>query len=105
MVGGVVGMVVEGSAVEGEMVGGLVGMEGEMVGAIVEGAAVGLVGMAVEGAMEGSAVVGCTVLTLVRTTITQRRRTKELNGACMAQIADHIRSNERVMRCSLLDLR
>jgi len=59
---------VEGSAVVGAIV----------VGAMVEGEMVV--------AMEGSAVVGCTVLTFVRTTITQRRRTKELNGACMAQI-------------------
>jgi hypothetical protein len=77
---------VAGAAVEGSVEGAAV--EGEMVGA-----------------MEGSAVVGCTVLTLVRTTITQRRRANVLNGACMAQIAYQIKSNERIMRCSLLDMR
>jgi len=72
-------------------------VEGSVEGAAVEGEMVG--------AMEGSAVVGCTVLKLVRTTITQRRRANVLNGACMAQIAYQIKSNERIMRCSLLDMR
>ena len=42
--------------------------------------------------MVGEMIVGGlvedTLLRLVRTTITQRRRANEPNGACMAQIAD-----------------
>ena len=82
--------------VDGETVGA---MEGVNVGAMMEG---DMVGMAVGELYEGE---GFTVLRLVRTTITQRRVTNELNGACMAQIADQIKSNERIIRCSLLDMR
>ena len=47
-----------------------------------------------EGSVVGEILVGDTVLRLVRTTITQRRRANELKGACMAQIADQIKSDE-----------
>jgi hypothetical protein len=82
--------------VGGEAVGA---KEGLNVGAMMEG---DMVGMAVGELDEGE---GFTVLRLVRTTITQRRTTNELKGACMAQIADQIKSNERIIRCSLLDMR
>ena len=42
----------------------------------------------VVGEMVGGGLVEDTVLRLVRTTITQRRRANELNGTRMAQIAD-----------------
>ena len=74
--------------------------EGVNVGAMMEGDMV--VGMAVGELDEGE---GFTVLRLVRTTITQRRMTNELKGACMVQIANQIKSNERIIRCSLLDMR
>ena len=73
--------------------------EGVNVGAMMEG---DMVGMAVGELDEGE---GFTVLRLVRTTITQRRMTNELKGACMVQIANQIKNNERIIRCSLLDIR
>ena len=80
----------------GTVDGEAVGEEGVDIGAMVDEDMV--VGMAV-GGLEGS-----TVLRLVRTTITQIRRTNELEGACMVQIAYQIKSNERIMRCLLLDM-